>query len=661
MSIRRSSNDQFASIVPLVYIPRGFDQEFIYRIPRTVVNPVRELARGIRPSARTGKLHPAESTSWRSGAFSNGVNIVAGQPVTVNFRKKTIQGIVRRTFNKPASLKTILDIKSVLPYLPLTKGQLAIIDTLENYYGASRTLAYKTVVVKFAMNLRLEHKRSHQKIKYPALTETNQQTLLLLLRAKPKLTISGALYDPRHSLFIEYIRQRIKNKGQILLLFPDNESAEIVKESYEKYFNEAALVIWSSQAPIGQLSRDWMRISTGEASIILATRSGPFLPFKSLRAIILFDEADNNYKSWDQQPYYDTRLLAEKLSETEQIPLLTTRLLPPLQSRHQVLSIISRKKAALVTIFDRQTLYKENPKAIIPEEVMTFIGKSSPSEQSLVFINRLGYAALFCRDCGYIFRCQNCDTPLIHVSNQSNGANIRCYKCSHVAITPVFCPQCRCVHLRYFGVGVERIHEELIKQFPHKRIQRLDRAYLKTGPSLQQLLDNIRNHRVDITIATSIILPRLWSLPLFNTTVVLQAESLFLTTGWRAYENGLTALRQLRTATKGHFYVETSLPNHPVIKSLQSTNLKNFFTSELAERKRFNYPPYSRLIKLIAKRSDAGISSNEIGRLGNIETIEIPGPQRIIVLKMPFNISLCEILPYISNKWKIDVDPITLD
>lgn len=626
MSIRRSSNDQFARIVPLVYIPRGFNQEFVYRIPPAVVSTV-----------------------------------AVGQPVIINFRKKTIQGIVRSTFNKTPSLKIILNIKSILAYPPLTKGQLAIIDILENYYGASRTLAYKTVVTKLAMNPRLEPKRFSQKIKYPVLAKTNKQTLRLLFQAKHKLTISGALYDPRHSLFIEYIRQRIKNKGQILLLFPDNESAKTAKEFYEKYFNEDALVIWSSQAPISQLGRDWMRIGTGEASVILATRGGPFLPFKSLRAILLFDEADNNYKSWDQQPYYDTRLLAEKLAKIEQIPLLTTRLLPPLQPRRQVFSIISQKKAALTTIFDRQILYKKNPKAIMSEEAMTFIERSSPSEQGLVFINRLGYAAILCRDCGYIFRCHNCDSPLMYASNQDMRTNTRCYKCGHVEITPVFCPQCHCVRLRYFGIGVERIHEELIKQFPHKRIQRLDRSYLKTDPSLQQLLDNIRNHHMDVTIATSIILPRLWSLPLFNTTVVLQAERLFLTTDWQAYENGLTALRQLQAATMNHFYVETNLPNHPVIKSLQSMNLKNFFTSELAERKRFNYPPYCRLIKLIAKKSDAGVILDEISKLGNIEMIGIPGSQRIIILKIPLNISPRTILPYLSNKWKIDVDPITLN
>jgi len=674
----------FADVVPIKYLPRGIDQEFTYRLPVG-------LQKNIKP----------------------------GQLVIIPFRRQNIQGAAVRIYHEQkTAIKKILGIKAVLPYPPLTFGQRGLIDELENHYGASRTLAYKTVVSRLTAKIHLvpprqgeqaKNQRHRQKSTALPLAKINRRTLRLLLGARSKLTIIGSLYDPRHPLFIEYIRRRLKNRGQVLLLFPDNESAEIAKKSYEKYFNEFALVIWSSRAPISQLGLDWMRISTGEASVIFATRSGPFLPFKSLRSVILFDEADDNYKSWDQQPYYDTRYLAERLTAFEQVPFLTTRILPPLWPKNRILGRIQAGAKAKLIILDRRVSREENRAAIIPEAALKAIGQSSTSAQSLVFVNRLGYAAVLCNDCQYAFRCSACHSFLTYfthapvplggtvrgsaprnpvrqeatavkpwsftpapvppsgvqpqdpTSAEHSAAALKCQKCGHIENNLNSCPHCHGLKLRYFGLGIERILEELKHKFPNKIIQRLDRDSLKKSSNLFALLNKIKSNQVEITVATSIILPRLWALPLFNTVTIMQAESLFLSPQWHANEDGLTAIHQLWAAAKQYCYVETNLPEHPAIKAVKSGQESEFAKHELYDRKRFHYPPYARLIKLTAANQQFVLPrSIEDDHNLNIVNLDQQKNKKTVLIKAPLDYKLNQLWPHLDANWKIDVDPVSI-
>lgn len=630
MNQKRRVAYEFVDVVPLVYLPRGVAQGYTYRLPTSLRDKIRPY-----------------------------------QLVVAPFRRRLVRAVVTKIHNQPKSdLKKIFDIKSALPYPPLTNGQLEIIAELENYYGASRTLAYKTVVPELVVKP-LVKKRGipHENTAALGLTKINRRTLRQLLGAKGKLTISGALYDPRHPVFLEYVRRNIKNGGQVLMLFTNNETALITKEYYEKYFAKSNLILWSSRATASQLSSDWLGIISGKVSIVLATRSGPFLPFKSLKAIVLFDEADNSYKSWDQQPYYDTRHLAERLAALKRISLLTTRLLPPFLTQSKILSRTPTGARAKLIVLDRRIFHEQNSQAVIPEPALEAISQSSVATQCLVFVNRLGYAALLCNDCHYAFRCANCHAHLIYFGSAAGPAKgmMKCVQCGQLANISNCCPQCQGVKLRYWGMGIERIEEALKQRFPNKIIQRLDRQSIKKNHIFSALLDNIRFNRAEITVTTSIILPRLAVLPRFNTVVVMQAESLFLQPHWRANEDGLGAIHQLWAAAKQYCFLETGLAAHPVIEAVKLAQEKELVKRELNERKRFHYPPYARLLELSSINEKAVLppAIEQDKKLTIVNPDQGKGKKNILI-KAPLNYKFNLLWPHLDAGWKADVDPIAI-
>ena len=639
---------QLVDVIPIVYLPRGVEQTFTYELP---VN-----------------------FAFLAGRFSL---------VSIPFRRRTVLGLITKSYSSSTPPAWPLkQVRNVLPYPRLTLEQQHIARLLQNIYGATATLAYKTILPHLSLSAVKGQLPTHVSAEALSVRTATDQLAKSSPYALPPAVLSqlsqssyGAVlcnrvYDPRDAVFVKYIRQHSQPApAQILVLLPDAQSLTFAFTYYQKALGVAS-AIWHSGLRQTQQMHTWMSIAEGKSQVILATRSGCFLPFRQLRAIVLFDESNDSYKSWNQQPYYDTRTLARALAATFHIPLLSTRALinPAADRQRPVFTVAGPLPQARLLIHNRKNLDpRERGEVVSPSLLETF-----PKNQSgpiLAFTHRLGYAALTCRDCEYTAHCQRCAGLLTYQTSPRSpqAPTLYCYRCRLTAEAPVSCLQCQGLNLRFFGVGTEQLYETLQKKLPGARLIRMDANTMSTATALAGALVQISKAQVDVVVASPLILSRLWMLPRFAQVIVHRADSLFLVPDWRAEERALGALIQLRNAAQELCLIETAMPYHPVMQALAKGGSKHWLSNELKERKRFGYPPYRRLIYIATGNTGTQTSESEQsfrrflqGIPSAMVTESVVANQKYLVLRVLPTTKLNDFWSHLPNNWKVDVDPVSL-
>ena len=639
MIIDKEARPELVCVVPLVYLPRGINQKYTYEIP----------------------AHLADRS-------------ISNKLVAIPFRKKKVLGIavgngLEDKRNIQNGKNKILSILSVLPYSALTPMQLTIANLLQEYYGASKTLAYKTVVPNLLIKKKLFQSHGDQKLHGLPLKKRigplNANTLHKLLRGNKKLTLSGALYDPRHSIFLNYISSQIREHGQVLCLLPELASVEFLLSYYRQYFGDE-VIAWGGKESKGKLSKKWQAVSVAKAKIILAARGGIFLPFLSLAAIIVFDESDDGYKSWDQQPYYDSRTIVEYVSSKYNVPLIVSRVIEPVSAEFKGCRVVrqsqaqNKKAKPNVEIIDYQEQNAYKDKLLLSTKMLAAADRASGQNQYLIYYNRLDYAVLYCRDCGSYPTCRSCGIYLLSTKGQSPpNSIIKCCRCGASITLASECLKCGGVRLINIDFGIDKLYEEIIKLYPNKRIQKIISRGGSGNKDLDESLNLIRNGRVDITLASAVILPRLWSLPSFSAVSIIAPESMLFAPDWRAGERLLISLLQLYYRCEGLFLINTKITTHKIFRVIKSADFKPFIHDELALRRRFQYPPFTRLISLRSINTQSKlppvITSNKAIDCSKASTTS---GQRYL-LKLPLDYQLNNLWSELGAEWKADVDTIS--
>ncbi|MCB9989548.1 MAG: primosomal protein N' [Rhodospirillales bacterium] len=453
--------------------------------------------------------------------------------------------------------------------------------------------------------------------------------------------LDGVTGAGKTETYFEAVAAALQQDKQVLILLPEIALSNAFLDRFESRFG-CAPALWHSQLTPAQRRKTWRGVMTGQSKVVVGARSALFLPYADLGLIIVDEEHDPAYKQEDNVIYH-ARDMAIVRAHVGKIPIVLVSATPSLETmvnvwdgRYQLLHLPDRHGGASmpdVHVIDMREDKPERQHFIAPTLMAALAANFECGEQSLLFLNRRGYAPLtICRGCGHRMACPRCTAWL--VEHRATG-RLHCHHCDYAMPMPDTCPDCgERESLAACGPGVERIFEEVTAYFPQARVKILASDTAQTHEELKQMLADIRDHKVDIIIGTQIIakghhFPNLTLVGVVDADLGLQGGDL------RAAERTYQLLHQVagragREQLKGHVFLQTWFPDNKVMKALASGDRDEFLEAEAAEREEAHMPPFSRLAGIVVsgKNEDQVIGvSNALGKSApQGATIQTLGP-----------------------------------
>jgi len=442
---------------------------------------------------------------------------------------------------------------------------------------------------------------------------------------KEVVLLHGVTSSGKTEIYIKLIREAIDRGRQVLFMLPEIALTTQIVSRLRKYFgnrvgvyhsrfNEHERVeIWNSVLHHGQGH-------TGrQCDIILGARSALFLPFSNLGLVVVDEEHDASFKQADPAPRYHGRDAAIMLARLHGAKTLLGSATPAIESYYNAL----QGKYALVELPERygemklprveivntrEELRRGKMKNHFSTELLDRIQLAlDHQEQIILFQNRRGFSLrLECDTCNWMPSCRNCDVTLVYHKNINQ---LRCHYCGYTTQIPEKCPDCHGVHIKMKGFGTEKVEEELQLIFPKARITRMDLDTTRSKHSLQQIITDFEIRKIDILVGTQMVTK---GLDFDNVSLVsiLNADNMLSYPDFRSGERGFQLMAQVsgrsgRRYRQGCVIIQTCQPDHPVILDVVSNNYASMFQKQLAERYKFSYPPYTRLVLLKLKHKDS--------------------------------------------------------
>ncbi|MEP6949856.1 MAG: primosomal protein N' [Ginsengibacter sp.] len=434
------------------------------------------------------------------------------------------------------------------------------------------------------------------------------------LDKKDVCLLHGITSSGKTQLYIKQIEKFINDGKQVLYLLPEiTLTAQIIRRLQLNFGGNIA--IYHSKFNNNERVELWNKIKTGELKIILGARSALFLPFKNLGLIIIDEEHDPSFKQQEPAPRYNARDTAVFYASLFKAKVLMGSATPSIESFYNAL----KDKYALVTLSERYGGVKlpeiriidtktvaasKKGKVMISPQLKAAIENALQNDrQVILFQNRRGYTPfLICGTCGFIPQCENCAVTLT-LHKYSN--KLHCHYCGNTYPKLTTCPACGSVNWMEKNFGTEKIEEELTEDFPHNRIARMDVDAVKGKNAHDTLIKLFEQHRIDILAGTQMVVKGL-DFEKVSLVGILDADGLLSFADFRVNERAFQLMEQVsgragRKTEQGLVLIQASKINHPVLSFVQHHDYQKFYENEIAMRKQFFYPPFSRLIRLTLK------------------------------------------------------------
>jgi primosomal protein N' (replication factor Y) len=438
--------------------------------------------------------------------------------------------------------------------------------------------------------------------------------------SKEVVLLHGVTASGKTQLYIRLIEKAIKDGGQVLFLLPEIALTTQIVERIKRYFGDA-IGIYHSKFNDFERVEIWNKVLNNQYKIILGARSAVFLPFTDLKLIIVDEEHESSYKQHDPAPRYQARDAAVYLAHSHGAKVILGSATPSIESYYNT----EIGKYGLVTLEERfggvqlpvqevvsiseETKRKKMVSYFSSVLIDDIAAALENKEQVILFQNRRGYATiLICKTCGFAPKCINCDVSLTY--HKSSG-KLHCHYCGYQQSSLTICPACGSVHIEQKGFGTERVEEELSLIFPDVRIARLDVDTTRTKNSLQKIISDFQENKTDILIGTQMVAKGL-DFDKVTLIGVINADTLLNYPDFRAFERSFQLLAQVagragRREKQGKVVIQAYDDDHRIIKQVVANNYLGMYADEIAERKQFHYPPFSRLIFLNIKHKDQNV------------------------------------------------------
>ena len=544
----------------------------------------------------------------------------------------------------------------------------------------------------------------------------------------------GVTGSGKTEIYLRAIATALAQGQQAIVLVPEIAlTPQTIARFAVRFPNRIA--VWHSDLSVGERFDTWRRIRRGELPVVIGPRSALFAPLTNVGVIIMDEEHDSSYKEHERQPRYQARAVALRLGQLTGATVILGSATPALETFYaaqrgqlQLLSLHNRVmghrpgteggdvqpltiELPEVTVVDLRQELRAGNRSILSRALQAALQQTlDAGEQAILFLNRRGNATVvMCRDCGHVEQCTRCELPMTYhgplaeqeqpvgVELTPQGARrleqavltpfLLCHQCNRRRPVPTTCPACGSVRIRYLGAGTQRIEQAVREQFAQARTLRWDRDTTQHKGAHAEILEQFSNHQANVLIGTQMIAKGL-DLPMVTLVGVISADMGLYLPDMRAAEHTFQVLMQVagragRSARGGQVIVQTYTPDHYTVSAASQHDYISFFRRELDYRRQLDYPPLTRLVRLVYSHSNAEqaeaetqrvarLLQGEISRLG-MSDVGMIGPAPCFFARLRYRYrwhilvrgrgsdpSAVVRLITLPAGWHIDVDPVNL-
>ena len=478
-----------------------------------------------------------------------------------------------------------------------------------------------------------------------------------LCSSSPEILLHGVTASGKTEVYFKLIDDTIKSGKNVLFLAPEIALASQLTKRLAKKFGTEDVAIWHSSISDGERYDVWQKLYKDEIKILAGARSAVFAPLKNIGLIIIDEEHESAYKQTTPAPRYDARVVAKKLSEFHNCPLLLGSATPDISTYYRAVNSgnlfemkkrFNDAKVPPVTVINMQDHGRAAYKNVISIPLQTEIRETlEKGQQVILLINRRGFSTFTqCQACGHVIECPNCAIPMIW---HSKDQMLKCHYCNHAEYFPDVCPECGSDAFKNSGTGTQKIEQYIKDIFPENNVERIDSDILVRKGEHIRLLEKFQRGDIDILVGTQMIAKGLDN-PNVTLVGVISADASFNLPDFRASERGFQLLTQVAgRAGRGEFagkvLFQTYNPDFYALESAKSQNYGEFYATEIVAREEFDYPPFSQIVRLILSSQNnfrAEKSAQEITlrlctlveKFGILERIEVLGPSPCVIERL---------------------------
>ncbi len=439
----------------------------------------------------------------------------------------------------------------------------------------------------------------------PPLTPAQEQAVYTINGALDEFRVwllHGVTGSGKTEVYLRTVEAVLQRGGQVLVLVPEINLTPQLEQRFRARFPASPPLSLHSNLSGGERLKNYLAAQSGQAQIVLGTRLAVFTPLPHLGLIIVDEEHDASFKQ-QEGLRYSARDVAVIRAKQANVPVVLGSATPALETwhnaqagRYTLLSLPERAVSGAappeIHFIDTGRLKLED--GLSDPLLAALRERIARGEQSLVFINRRGYApVLMCGQCGWISACQRCSGRLVaHLRER----RLRCHHCGHDSRIPSACPSCGNLDLTLLGQGTQRVEETLERLLPDARILRVDRDSARRKHALPAMLKQIHDGEVDVVVGTQ-LLAKGHDFKKLTLVGVDNADGALYSADFRAAERLFAQLMQVagragRAELPGEVLIQTQFPGHPLFMALQRHDFPGFAESQLAERRQADFPPY---------------------------------------------------------------------
>ncbi|WP_226064455.1 replication restart helicase PriA [Kaistella polysaccharea] len=426
--------------------------------------------------------------------------------------------------------------------------------------------------------------------------------------------LHGVTSSGKTHIYAEKIEEIVASGKNALLLLPEISLTKQIVQRLEKKYGQK-LGFYHQKLTDFERVEVWRKVKNNEIKILIGTRNALFLPFQNLGLIIVDEEHDSSYKPREVSPYFNAKDAAQILANFYKANVILGSATPSVESfyaaKKDILKYVLLEDRfgdvnvptfELINFKEAQDSKKTvgNFSLALIDEIRTQIDHK---KQTMILHNRRGYANVVeCESCGYVNYCSNCDVVMTYhkFSNE-----MKCHYCGQKAAKPRNCPKCNSEKLNVRGVGVEQIHEEVSGIFPDAEVDRMDVDSMRRKFAYEKLYEKLEGGETDILVGTQMISKGL-DFDHIELVAIPKADALLYVQDFRAEERAFQLITQVsgragRLSGKGKVLIQTYNPEHSIFQMLKENDTANLYEHLLTERKKFNYPPFVKLIMIELK------------------------------------------------------------
>ena len=527
------------------------------------------------------------------------------------------------------------EVKEILEILDsdavVLESQLSLWQWISEYYICPPGDVFKAAMpARLNLNRKTRTKKAahYEATGMSALNNAQQQAYQEIKDAftlKDVALLHGVTSSGKTEVYIHLIHDALEKNQQVLYLLPEIALTTQIISRLKNAFGNTIAVYHSKYSDSDRI-RTWKNLLEYDPShpnnedgnairVVLGVRSAVFLPFKNPGLIIIDEEHENTYKQFDPAPRYHARDTAIMMARQFGSKVLLGTATPSVETYYNCLtgkySLVELTERYLnlqlpeITVENiRDLRRRKKMKSHFSPALLDNIGEAlAQGEQVILFQNRRGFSLfLECDTCAEVPKCRNCDVSLTYHKKHNR---LYCHYCGYGIQVPPKCPSCNAGSLEMRGFGTEKIEEEIALFFPEARIERLDMDAASSRKSYEQLIARFESRQSDILVGTQMVSK---GLDFDNVKLVgiMNADTMLNYPDFRAHERSYQLMAQVsgragRKNSTGKVIIQTSVADHPVIICVMTNDYKKMYDEQIAERRKFSYPPFSRLIEITLK------------------------------------------------------------